>query len=258
MCVCTRQASVTYNWRVSGADTGPDSVHPQHELPAPVTGRICVSNIYIYYGADPEVWERWLPDGGWMALKIVMNQAPSPGRPGASHLQQPQRCCCRFNQNSLIVQSFSPEGDFCWLSKTTFPSVSVLGRYVYTWVNRASLLKQWSGTCLFRRPNDLITKCGTHTRDPSAWTWDPSTHETYLSLAPHTSPQESAILLDRRKHCTTGFGRKVLTLPFGSFVCESSPNCLGVRFRFPLYQTAHECLLTWGKVLLIIFRFHSR
>lgn len=48
MCVCTRQASVTYNWRVSGVDMGPDSVHPQHGLSAPVTGRICVStSIFI-------------------------------------------------------------------------------------------------------------------------------------------------------------------------------------------------------------------
>lgn len=50
MCVCTRQASVTYNWRVSGADTGPDSVHPQHELSAPVTGRICVSTSIFIMG----------------------------------------------------------------------------------------------------------------------------------------------------------------------------------------------------------------
>lgn len=95
---------------------GPDSVHPQHELSAPVTGRICV-NIYIYYGADPEVWGRWLPYGGWMTLEIVMNHAATSCRQGASHLQRPQRCCRQLNQNSLIVRSFSPERDFCWLSK---------------------------------------------------------------------------------------------------------------------------------------------
>lgn len=48
MCMCTRQASVTFNWRVSGVDAGPDSAHPQHESSASETGRICMStSIFI-------------------------------------------------------------------------------------------------------------------------------------------------------------------------------------------------------------------
>lgn len=58
MCLCTRQASVTSNWRVSGADTGPESVHPQHELSAPVTGRICVSTSLFITRLTQRFWGR--------------------------------------------------------------------------------------------------------------------------------------------------------------------------------------------------------
>lgn len=47
-----------------------------------------------------------------MTLKIVMNQAASPADRERLICSAPQRCCCRFNQNSLIVQCFSPERVF--------------------------------------------------------------------------------------------------------------------------------------------------
>lgn len=126
--------------------------------------------------------------------------------------------------------------------------MSVVGRYVYTWVNRASLLK----LVYFAVQPHLITKCSKGTRGIQV-----HKHETLplMRLTCHchrTQPpsQESPILLDRRNHCTTSFGMKVLTLPCGSFVCESSPNCLGAQFGFLLmnvcWQEEKYCSLPWA------------
>lgn len=116
------------------------------------------------------------------------------------------------------LQSFSPEGFFFfffgWVKMS--PSMSVVGRCVYTWVNGASLLKQQSGTCLFCCPNYLVTKCDTHTHTHTGskcmnmrpfLSWD-----LPVTAAAHNPHMSLPILLDRRNRCALGSGRKVLTL----------------------------------------------
>lgn len=256
MCMCTHQASVTYNWRVSDADTGPKSVHPQHGLSAPVTGRICVStSIFIMWltqrfgNDDCLMADEWLSGLSW----ITLHHSPDQGCLVCTSLTVAVVDLIRIH---WLFSASLQRGLFFGQVKM-FPSLSVAGRYVYTWLNKAHLLSQLSATCLFCCSflADPVPKCSTW--DPSAWTQDPSSHEIYLSLLPLTKPQESPVLLHRRNHCTIRFEGKVLALSCCRYVCESTQNCLTVQTLVLLHHTAHECLLTWGKVLLITSRFHS-
>lgn len=119
MCVCTCQASVTLNWRVSGVDAGPDLVHPQHELSASVTGRICVSTSIFIMGLTRRFGETATRSG--TNEYRGCHESRHFDHRQASHLQRPLRRCCRFNQNSLIVQRGFPRERFFLGSVKLFP-----------------------------------------------------------------------------------------------------------------------------------------
>lgn len=112
VCVRTCQASVTYNWRVSGADAG-------GRFSPPSTRIVCChdwsnqrASMYIYYGADLEVEGRPLliVGGGWGAddsqdsHESFPNAPPPPTPP--CHLIRVSLlvAVAQFNQNSLIVR----------------------------------------------------------------------------------------------------------------------------------------------------------
>lgn len=113
---------------------------------------------------------------------------------------------------------------------------------------------------LFVSPSEfsLITECsgkGTSTRDPKKYMnmGELLMRPTYHYLLKEES-SHPALLPPRRNHSSShARAPSTLSLKWALFM-NAAPDCLCAHFRLCL----SDCVLTWGKALLITFRFHSR
>ena len=97
-CVCTCQASVTYNWRVSGAEQGRKFVPPSTRIVCYHDWSNQRASMYIYYGGDLEVEGEAC--GGVNDSQDCHESFQNLGGGG-------DVCVAQFNQNSSTVRLFS-------------------------------------------------------------------------------------------------------------------------------------------------------